>query len=109
MNVELTGPAATRLRRLGVARRPSAFFQCESLAPRLRFCRCLMCRTNLRRRPRMVCETTQKTLRTSSTVISGYFSPQPVPLQDQPVVRQEGECGVVVPTRPGSGFVIPEP
>ena len=107
--VDLTGPAATRLSRSGVARRPSAFFQCERRAARLRTCRWRINRTSFRSGDRTVCETTQKARRTSSTVISGYFFPQPVPLQNQPMMRQEGERGVSMPSVPRTGFVVAQP
>src|SRR5260221_1906424 len=107
--VDLTGPAATRLRRSGVACGPKAFLQCDSRAERLRRCRCRIWRLSLHRGERAVCETTQKTRRTSSTVISGYFFPQPVSLKSQPVMRQERQCRMAMPPQPGSRLVVAQP
>src|SRR5579864_4583015 len=109
MMVDRIGPAATCLSRFGVARRPSAFLQCDRRAIRLRRCRWRMCRTNLRRGARIVCDRTQKTRRTSSTVISGYFFPQPVPFQNQPMMRQEYEHRMAMPAGPGTSFIVPKP
>ena len=106
--VDLTGPAAIRLSRSGVARRPRLRFQCDNRAPRFRRCRCRICRAKLRRPLCGVRETKLNTRRASSTVISGYFPPQSVSLQNQPVMRQKRQGCMVVPSQPRAGFVVTE-
>jgi hypothetical protein len=104
--VDPTGPAATRLSRSRGARLPRAFFQCERRAVRWRTCRWRISRTRSRSGDRTVCETTQKTRRTSSTVISGY---SPVPFQYRPMMRQERQRRVSMPSGPRPGFVVAQP
>jgi hypothetical protein len=94
---ERTGPAETRLSRSGVARRPRLRLQCDKRALRLRYCRCFIFRAKQRMPLWAVCGTKQNTRRVSSTVISGYFPPQPISLRNQPVMRQACRCGVEDP------------
>src|SRR3990167_2919917 len=104
-----TGPAATRSSTSCVARRPSACLQCPTRAARLRRWRYSMRSTTRSSGLALDWHVAMITRRVSSTVISGYFFPQPVALRDQEVVREKRERRVVVPSSPGARFVVAEP
>ena len=63
--------------------------QCDTLAPRFLFCRCVNISRNLPRCGLDSPWTAQKTCRTCSTVISADFFPQPPLLGDQEVMGQQ--------------------